>query len=51
MSNKKGKSRLEMEKEKLLEKGSPRKHWIEVNGQLHDPVAISPGKEPPIPIV
>jgi hypothetical protein len=25
-------------------------HWMEVSGQLHVPAALSPGKEPPVPI-
>jgi hypothetical protein len=26
------------------------RRYLEVNGQLHDPAALSPGKEPPVPI-
>jgi hypothetical protein len=40
-----------MEKEKLLEKGRLMKHQMEVNGKLHDPAALTPAKEPPVPIV
>jgi hypothetical protein len=26
------------------------RHYMEVSGQLHDPAAFSPGKEPRVPI-